>query len=70
MFILAAGRLTTTVDGAAAQLAPGDVLVVPSGAEIRADNDGPEPAEAWVITSAGFTATLPDGTTITPPWTR
>ena len=69
VFILAAGRLSTTVDGVAGRLEPGDVLVVPAGSEFRADNEGAEPAEAWVTTSAGFEATLPDGRTITPPWT-
>ena len=68
VFILDSGRLSVTLDGAAEQLEPGDVLVVPAGAEFRADNDGKVPARAWVTTSAGFEATLPDGTTISPPW--
>jgi mannose-6-phosphate isomerase-like protein (cupin superfamily) len=68
VFILASGRLSVTLDGVAGHLEPGDVLVVPAGAEFRADNEGQSPAEAWVTTSAGFEATLPDGTTITPPW--
>ena len=68
VFILAAGRLSITLDGVAGRLEPGDVLVVPAGAEFRADNEGEVPAEAWVTTSAGFEATLPDGSTLTPPW--
>ncbi|WP_328460433.1 cupin domain-containing protein [Actinoplanes sp. NBC_00393] len=69
VLILAAGRLSATVDGVTGRLTPGDVLVVPAGSEFRADNEGPDAAEAWVTTSAGFEATLPDGTTLTPPWT-
>ncbi|MEU4424649.1 cupin domain-containing protein [Actinoplanes sp. NPDC024001] len=68
VLILFAGRLAVTLDGAASVVEPCDVLVIPAGAEFRVDNDGPVPAEAWVTTSAGFEATLPDGTTITPPW--
>ncbi|MFC7534700.1 cupin domain-containing protein [Actinoplanes sp. GCM10030250] len=68
VFVLVAGQLSISLDGVAGQIGPGDVLVVPAGAEFRADNRGETPAEAWVTTSAGFEATLPDGTTLTPPW--
>ncbi len=68
LFIGMAGQLSFTLDGVEGRLEPGDVLVVPAGVEFRVDNDGTEPATAWVTTSAGFQATLPDGSTITPPW--
>ena len=68
VLMISAGRLTVSIDGVVDRAEAGDVLVVPSGAEFRADNDGPVTAEAWVTTSAGFSATLPDGTTLTPPW--
>ncbi|MBG0560135.1 cupin domain-containing protein [Actinoplanes aureus] len=69
VLILFAGQLSITLDGVAGVVDPGDVLVIPAGAEFRVDNNGEVPAEAWVTTSAGFAATLPDGTTLTPPWT-
>ena len=68
VFMLTAGELAFGLDGVEGRLSAGDVLVVPAGSEFRADNDGTQPAEAWVTTSAGFEATLPDGTRITPPW--
>jgi uncharacterized RmlC-like cupin family protein len=46
----------------------GDVIVVPPGSSLRIDNAGDEPASAWVTTSAGLEATLPDGSTLVPPW--
>jgi uncharacterized RmlC-like cupin family protein len=48
----------------------GDAIVVPPGATVRIANHGEEPASAWVTTSAGLQAVLPDGTTLTPPWTQ
>jgi quercetin dioxygenase-like cupin family protein len=61
-------ELSVSLDGVGGRVGAGDVLVVPAGTEFRVDNEGTETAAAWVTTSAGFEATLPDGTTITPPW--
>jgi quercetin dioxygenase-like cupin family protein len=49
---------------------PGDAVVIPRGSTLRVANLGTEPASAWVTTSAGLEAVLPDGTRLTPPWTR
>jgi uncharacterized RmlC-like cupin family protein len=49
---------------------PGDAVVVPAGALVRIDNPGAEQASAWVTTSVGFDAVLPDGSRICPPWVR
>ena len=49
---------------------PGDAIVVPPGSSLRLDNPGDEPASAWVTTSAGLEAVLPDGSRLSPPWTR
>jgi mannose-6-phosphate isomerase-like protein (cupin superfamily) len=70
VFLMLAGDLTITLDGATGTLAAGDVLVVPAGAELKVDNPSAEPAAAWVTTSVGFEAVLPDGTSISPPWVR
>ncbi|MCA2214870.1 cupin domain-containing protein [Jidongwangia harbinensis] len=70
VFLQLTGELTVTVDGVTGTLGAGDVLVVPAGGELTIDNPSAEPGTAWVTTSVGFQATLPDGSTISPPWTR
>jgi quercetin dioxygenase-like cupin family protein len=61
-------------DGAPAgkpvEAASGDVIVVPAGAVLRIDNPGAGQASAWVTTSVGLEAVLPDGSRIQPPWVR
>lgn len=56
--------------GKPVEAASGDVIVVPAGAVFRIDNPGAEPASAWVTTSVGLEAVLPDGSKIQPPWVR
>jgi mannose-6-phosphate isomerase-like protein (cupin superfamily) len=68
VLMISAGELSISLDGVAGRVAAGDVLVVPAGTEFRADNEGSVTVEAWVTTTAGFEATLPDGSTIVPPW--
>lgn len=46
------------------------MILVPAGARFAVDNHADEPATAWVTTSVGFAGVLPDGSWITPPWTR
>lgn len=48
----------------------GDVFVVPAGATVRVSTPDGEGASAWVTTSAGLEATLPDGSRLSPPWAR
>ena len=64
------GTLRVTLDGEAEEAGHGDVVLVPAGARFGASNLAPEPATAWVTTSAGFAGILPDGSWFTPPWTR
>lgn len=68
MLTVLSGELSIRLDGVAERLGPGDAVVVPAGGELQAGNEGSVAAMAWVTTSAGFTATMPDGTTVTPPW--
>ena len=68
--LLVSGRLTVTVDGVTSTLSAGDVVFVPAGASFRVDNTSGAPAGAWVTTSVGLQATMPDGTSISPPWVR
>jgi mannose-6-phosphate isomerase-like protein (cupin superfamily) len=64
------GTIQVSVDGETEQAAAGDVIVVPAGAEFGADNLSGEPVTAWVSTSVGLRGVLPDGSWISPPWTR
>ncbi|MFG1927943.1 cupin domain-containing protein [Cryptosporangium sp. NPDC048952] len=63
-----AGSARVTLDGSQFAAAAGDVILVPAGAEFQVDVVGDEPLRAWVTTTVGLTATLADGTTMTPPW--
>lgn len=69
LYVLSGG-IRATVDGQAEEAAAGDVILVPAGSRFSVDNLAGAPATAWVTTSAGFTAVLPDGSRITPPWIR
>ncbi len=55
---------------AASTTRPGDAILVPAGSTLRVDNPGDDAASAWVTTSVGMQAVLPDGSTISPPWVR
>ena len=70
ILLLLTGELVVTLDGVTATAAPGETVLVPAGAELKVDNVGPATATAWVTTSVGFEATLPDGSLISPPWVR
>jgi mannose-6-phosphate isomerase-like protein (cupin superfamily) len=68
VFMVLSGTVRVTPDGET--LGPGDAIVVPAGEPIQLSNLGDTPAELYVAITAGFTGTLPDGTTITPPWAQ
>ena len=63
-----AGSARVTLDGEVLTAVAGDAVLVPAGAEFRLDVVGDEPLRAWVTTTVGLTAQLPDGSTMTPPW--
>jgi len=65
---LLSGTLRFSVDGEVADLVAGDAAVVPAGSQLRLDNVSAEPAAIWTATGVGLTATLPDGSTLTPAW--
>lgn len=64
------GTARVTLDGQCEEAAAGDVILVPAGSRFGIDSLGDEPVTAWVTTSVGFAGVLPDGSWITPPWTR
>ena len=70
VLLVLTGELTATLDGVAATLGAGEVAFVPAGARFALDNRSDAPATAWVTTSVGLEATLPDGSSISPPWVR
>jgi mannose-6-phosphate isomerase-like protein (cupin superfamily) len=63
------GLLRVTVNDDTQTLGPGVVIHVPAESLLQIDT-GDEGGSAWVTTTSGLTATLPDGTTITPPWAQ
>jgi mannose-6-phosphate isomerase-like protein (cupin superfamily) len=63
------GVLHVTVDGHTQTLGPGAVIHVPAQSLLQIDTST-EGGSAWVTTTHGLTATLGDGTTITPPWAQ
>lgn len=69
VFLVLEGRLDVELDGQPFTLHPGDVFLVPAGSAVRVDS-GPEGATAWVTTSRGLQAALPDGSVISPPWAQ
>ncbi|GAA3336222.1 cupin domain-containing protein [Amorphoplanes nipponensis] len=70
VLLVLTGELTATIDGAATTVRRGEVAFVPAGARFALDNTADAPATAWVTTSVGLEATLPDGSSISPPWVR
>ena len=75
VLVLSGTLLVTLTDGpddraAATKGRAGDVFVVPAGAAVRVSTPDDEGAAAWVTTRAGLEATLPDGSTLAPPWAR
>jgi mannose-6-phosphate isomerase-like protein (cupin superfamily) len=69
LYILS-GTIRATTGEQSEEAAAGDVILVPAGSRFGVDNLTGEPAIAWVTTSAGFMGVMPDGSWITPPWTR
>jgi mannose-6-phosphate isomerase-like protein (cupin superfamily) len=70
VFLVLTGEVIVTLEGVPATLASGEIALVPAGAEVKLDNPGAATAAVWVTTSVGVQATMPDGTTVAPPWTR
>jgi mannose-6-phosphate isomerase-like protein (cupin superfamily) len=69
LYILS-GTVRATIGEQSEEAAADDVILVPAGSRFGVDNLTDEPAIAWVATSAGFMGVMPDGSWITPPWTR
>ncbi|GID92661.1 cupin domain-containing protein [Amorphoplanes digitatis] len=70
VLLIMSGEVTVSIDGVVSALRPGEVAFVPAGAMFGLDNASGVPATAWVTTSVGLEATLPDGSSISPPWVR
>jgi quercetin dioxygenase-like cupin family protein len=70
VFLALTGEFSASIDGVISVLRPGEAAFVPAGAMFGLDNTSDAPATAWVTTSVGLEATLPDGSSISPPWVR
>jgi quercetin dioxygenase-like cupin family protein len=68
LYVLA-GRLAVEVDGAAIDLGAGDTLAVPAGS-LLAVGAVDAPARLLACTRAGLSATMADGTVLSPPWAQ
>jgi len=66
---LLSGTIRVELDDDWHDAVAGDAIVVPAGTMFRVDNLADEPVTAWVTTTTGFGAVLPDGSWLTPPWT-
>jgi mannose-6-phosphate isomerase-like protein (cupin superfamily) len=67
VFMVVSGSIR--LDPADAPVDAGGAAIVPAGRPIRVSNAGDGPAEVVVAITAGFTATLEDGSEVgTPPW--
>lgn len=62
------GSLDAVIDDQPCHATAGDVLLVPAGSVLSISTPAGTPLTAWVSTSAGFGAVLPDGSWLTPPW--
>ncbi|WP_420753507.1 cupin domain-containing protein [Rhodococcus sp. O3] len=63
------GTLHVTLDGTRNRVERGKVALVRAGVEVIVDG-GPQETTVWVTTTPGLTATLNDGTQLTPPWAQ
>ncbi len=62
------GSARVTIDDDCQQVTARDAIVVPAGSRFGIDNPSDEPMTAWVTTSAGLGAVMPDGSWLMPPW--
>jgi mannose-6-phosphate isomerase-like protein (cupin superfamily) len=70
VFLVISGTPRISVDGVPADLAAGDVVLAPAGCLLKVDNPASQDAKIWVTTGSGLSATLPDGSQMTPPWAQ
>jgi mannose-6-phosphate isomerase-like protein (cupin superfamily) len=68
VFMVLSGTVQLTPGGE--KLEAGDAAVVPAGQPIQVRNLGGSDAEIHVAITAGFTATMADGTKVQPPWAK
>jgi mannose-6-phosphate isomerase-like protein (cupin superfamily) len=67
VLLILEGSARVTLDGVSSELTMGDVALVSAGSEFGVDS-GPTGVTAWVTTTRGLEAVLPDGSRVAPPW--
>ena len=70
LLLVTSGTPRLTVDGAAVDANPGDVIVVPADSMLTVEGAADQDSTMWVTTSHGLTAKLPDGSDFAPPWAQ
>ncbi|HEX4702317.1 MAG TPA: cupin domain-containing protein [Pseudonocardiaceae bacterium] len=68
IFIGIGGSATATVDGRPYRLGTGDALIVPANTPFSIANPGADEFTAVCVLPIGGVATMPDGQSVTPPW--
>jgi mannose-6-phosphate isomerase-like protein (cupin superfamily) len=68
VFPVLSGSLELTIDGWPQMLDVGDAAAAPAGSSLSVADPTEEPAGMRVTTSVGLTATLADGSQISPLW--
>lgn len=64
------GELDIEIEDERFTAGAGDAVLVPAGASFRMSNDTDRPAQVWVTTLLGMTATLDGGDQLAPPWAQ
>ncbi|GAA4900744.1 Cupin domain-containing protein [Stackebrandtia albiflava] len=70
VLLVLTGELRYEEGGDASTARPGDVIRIPADTPVNLANPGDTPATAWVTTRSGLVGTFPDGSRVTPEWTR
>jgi mannose-6-phosphate isomerase-like protein (cupin superfamily) len=71
VFRVLSGRLRIEIGNEVADVASGDVVVVPARSRFRVSNESDDVASAWIVTPLGKEFRLEGSeTTVRPPWAQ
>lgn len=70
LFLVLSGTPRLSLDGEEFDLVAGDVAVAPAGSMLKLANPGSQDSTIWVTTGTGLSATMADGSSLTPPWAQ
>jgi mannose-6-phosphate isomerase-like protein (cupin superfamily) len=70
LLLITSGTPHVTIDDETTAVAPGDVIVVPTGSMLTIEGAPDQDSTMWVTTTRGLIAKLPDGSDLAPPWAQ